>query len=86
LVGYFINDHYEDKFTKNAQKDLQDMKKIIKEMELQQAQKVMRGEDESIGVRVREVIPGTQLPDGSIQAPTVREKLILPSNGITIGE
>lgn len=86
LIGYFVNDHYENKFTKNTQKELQDMRKIIKEMELQQAQKVMRGEDESIGIRVREIIPGTQLPDGSVQAPTVREKLVLPSNGITIGE
>lgn len=86
LIGYFVNNHYEDKFTKNAQKEINDLNKIILEMEAQQAQRVLKGEDETIGLRVRQMIPGKKLPDGSVTAPTFREQLILPSEGVRIGE
>lgn len=86
LVGYLMNDHYKEKFTKNSQKEIDDLNKVILEIQAQQAQKVLKGEDESVGLRVRQIVPGQRLPDGSVTAPTIREKLILPGEGERFGE
>lgn len=86
LIGYLLNDHYKDKFTKNAQKEIDDLNKTIMEIQMQQAQKILNGEDETVGLRVKQIVPGQRLPDGSVTAPTIREKLILPAEGTRIGE
>jgi len=85
-IGYLINDHYEEKFGKIYQKEISDLKKTINEYQAAQAQRVLNSEDETIGLRVREVLPPVQNSDGSVSPATVRERLILPGAGARVGE
>lgn len=85
-IGYLINSHYKNKFTTAQQKELDDKLRTIQEMQAQQAQRAARGEDESIAVRIQEIVPGQTLPDGSVMAPTLKERLVLPGEGIRVGE
>ena len=86
LIGYLLNDHYKEKFTRSQQAEIDDLNRVIKEIQAQQAQKILNGEDETVGLRVKQIVPGQRLPDGSVTAPTIREKLILPGEGTRIGE
>lgn len=86
VIGYLLNDHYKAKFTRSSQAEIDDLNRVIKEVQAQQAQKVLNGEDETVGLRVKQIVPGQRLPDGSVTAPTIREKLILPGEGTRIGE
>lgn len=86
LIGYLLNTHYKDKFTESAQLEIDDLNRTIKEIQAQQAQKILNGEDETVSLRIKQIVPGQRLPDGSVTAPTVREKLILPGEGTRIGE
>lgn len=86
VIGYVLNDHYQDKFTRASQQDIEDLQRVIKEMQAQQAQKILNGEDERVSLRVTEIVPGKKMSDGSITAPTYRERLVLPGEGTRIGE
>lgn len=86
LIGYLLNDHYKEKFTRSQQSEIDDLNRVIREIQAQQAQKILNGEDETVGLRIKQIVPGQRLPDGSVTAPTIREKLILPGEGTRIGE
>lgn len=86
LIGYFVNSYYDNKFGSKYQGEIQDLTKSLQEFQAQMAQSAMKGEDTGIGLRVREIIPGKKHSDGSVSAPTVRETLVLPGEGLRIGE
>lgn len=86
MIGYFVNNHYDKKFGSAYQKEIEDLNRTIQEFEAAKAQSILNGEDEMIGLRVRQIIPAKKLPDGSVTAPGVRETLILPGAGTRIGE
>lgn len=86
LIGYFVNSYYDKKFGSAYQKEIEDLNRSLQEFQALQAQKVLNGEDENIGIRTRQIIPGKRLPDGSVTSPTVREMLILPGSGTRPGE
>jgi hypothetical protein len=86
LIGYFVNSYYDKKFGTQYQGEIEDKTRSLEEYQAQQAQKVMRGEDEIVSLRVQTIIPGKKLPDGSVTSPSVREVLVLPGSGTRPGE
>lgn len=86
LIGYLINSRYKDKYGRVYQEEIQDLKRSVKEMEIQQALKAANGEEDNYSLKIQEVVPGKRLPNGDVLAPTIREKLILPGEGVRIGE
>lgn len=88
VAGYFINRHYENKYSDNYKKEINDKNQVIREFEMMQAIKASKGneDDDDFSIRVREVIPGKRLPDGSIQSPSIRERLILPGYEYRVGD
>lgn len=86
LIGYLINSRYKNKYGAVYQEEIQDLKRSVKEMEVQQALKAANGEEDNYSLRIQEVVPGKRLPNGDVLAPTIREKLILPGEGVRIGE
>jgi hypothetical protein len=86
LVGYLINSRYKNKYGQVYQEEIQDLKRAVKEMEVQQALKAANGEEDNYSLKIQEVVPGKRLPNGDVLAPTIREKLILPGEGVRIGE
>ena len=86
LLGYFINQRYKSKYGSVYQEEIQDLRRSVKEMEVMQALKAANGEEDNYSLKVQEVVPGKRLPNGDILAPTIREKLILPGEGVRIGE
>ena len=86
LTGLLINSHYKSKYSHNYEKEIQDLRSSIKEMQLHQAMKAANSEDESYSIRVRQVVPGQKLPNGEILAPTIRERLVQPGESIRLGD
>lgn len=85
-IGYYINDHYKDKFTSQSKKELERYRNIINERQKVQALKAAKGDDFDFAVTVREVVPAQRLPNGEVRAPTVKERLILLEDSMFIGE
>lgn len=86
LIGYLINQRYKNKYGSVYQEEIQDLRRSVKEMEVMQALKAANGEDDNYSIRIQEVVPGKRLPNGDVLAPTIREKLVLPGEGVRIGE
>lgn len=86
LLGILLNMHYSSKFNNAYQHDISEMRRTIKEMELQQAMRSASGEDENYSLRIRKVIPGQKLPNGSVTAPTIVESLITPGETVRVGD
>ncbi len=86
LLGYMINQRYKDKYGGVYQEEIRDLRRSVKEMEVMQAQKAANGEEDQYSLRIQEIVPGKRLPNGDVLAPTIREKLILPGEGVRIGE
>jgi hypothetical protein len=86
LLGYFINQRYKSKYGTVYQEEIQDLRRSVKEMEVQQALKAASGEEDNYSIKIQEVVPGKRLPNGDVLAPTIRERLVLPGEGVRIGE
>lgn len=86
LLGYLINQRYKSKYGTVYQEEIQDLKRSVREMEVMQAQKAANGEEDNYSLKVQEIVPGKRLPNGDVLAPTIREKLILPGEGVRVGE
>lgn len=85
-VTYFINRHYEDKFSKAYQKRLDQAMETIKQFEQLQAIKAANGDEGPYSLRVREVVPAQKLPNGEISSPRIREYLVVPGADIRVGD
>lgn len=86
-IGWLINSRYKSKYGAVYQEEIRDLRRDISEMQIMQAQGAARGdEDESYSVKIQEVVPGKRLEDGSIIAPTLRDRLVLPGEGNMLGE
>lgn len=88
LIGYGLNSYYDSKFGNQYQRDLKDKDKMIQEMQYTSATKVINGEDETTdGVIILEqTVPAKRLPDGTVIMPTKRKKIVVPGEGMRIGE
>lgn len=86
LIGYFINQRYKSKYGTVYQEEIRDLRRAVKENEVMQAQKAANGEEDQYSIRIQEIVPGKRLPNGDVLAPTIREKLVLPGEGVRIGE
>lgn len=86
VIGYLVNSHYKDKYGSQYQEEIHDLRQSVKEMEVMQALKAANGEDDNYSIKIQEVVPGKRLPNGDVLAPTIREKLVLPGEGVRIGE
>lgn len=86
LIGWLINSHYRSKYSNVYEQEIQDLRKSQREMEIMQAQKASRGEDDMYSIKIQEVVPGKKLPDGSVLAPTIRDRLVVPTEGTRIGD
>ncbi len=87
LIGWLINSRYKDKYGQMYQEEIKDLRRDISEMQMMQAQKAARGEEDTTGsVKIQEFVPGKRLEDGSVMYPTLRDRLILPGEGNMVGE
>lgn len=86
LIGVLLNMHYSSKYDRVYRQDLAEMRRSVKEMELQQAMRSANGEDENFSLRVRKVVPGQKLPNGSVTAPTIVESLVTPGETVRVGD
>lgn len=85
-TGMLINNHYKEKYTGNAQQEISDLKMANKEFEISKAKKAAAGEDDSYEIRVKELVEGKKLDDGSILYPTFKVHYELPGQGARIGD
>lgn len=88
LVGYGLNSYYDNKFGNQYQKDLKDKDRMIQEFQFTEATKVINGEDgTNDGVIILEqTVPAKRMPDGTVIMPTKRKKLVVPGQGMRIGD
>lgn len=86
LVGVLLNMHYSSKYDKVYRQDIAELRRSNKEMQLQQAFRASTNEDESYSIRVRKVVPGQKLPNGSVTAPTIVETLVTPGETVRVGD
>jgi hypothetical protein len=86
LVGVLLNSHYSSKYGRVYQQDISDLRGNVKELQLQQAMRAAHGDDDDYALRIKTVVPGQRLPDGTITAPTLREKLVAPGENLRIGD
>lgn len=86
LIGWLINSHYRSKYSNVYEEEINDLRKSQREMEILMATKASKGEEDNFSIRIQEVVPGKKLPDGSVMAPTFREKLVVPTEGTRIGD
>lgn len=86
LAIYFLQERGRSIQKSAHDEEVYDLKNALKEVEIQQAQAAARGDDESYSIKVREVVPGYKDSKGNIIAPTIREKLILPGEGMRVGD
>lgn len=87
VSGLIINSHFKSKFGRAYQQEVGELKNTVREFQMLQAQQAAKGDANSgISLRVREVIPGKTLPNGSVTAPTVRERLVLPGENLRVGD
>lgn len=86
LIGILLNMHYSAKYDSVYKNDLTEMRRSIKEMELNNAMKAMNGDDESVALRIRHVVPAQKRSDGSVSAPTIVEELVVPGETVRVGD
>ena len=86
-IAWLVNQRYKSKYGEVYQEEIRDLRRDITEMNIMAAQKAARGEeDESYSIKIQEIVPGKRLEDGSILAPTLRDRLVIPGEGNTLGE
>lgn len=86
LFGYFINRRYRKKYGKEYQSEIKDLRRAVRELEALNAIRSSEEDEGTHSIKIREVVPGKRLQDGSIMAPTIRERLVLPGEGVRVGE
>lgn len=85
-VMYMVGSYYETKVSSSKNKEIDELRKIIKFQEQIQAQSSAKGDATGVySLRVQEVVPAQKLPDGSVMAPTIKETLVLPTNHFEVG-
>nr|BFD64910.1 hypothetical protein BdHM001_35910 [Bdellovibrio sp. HM001] len=85
LVSYTINSYYEDKFTKNAQKELQTLREQAAMYERILANKAANGEAGKYSELVQEYVKPEVLPDGSVRSGYIKESLRTPNQNLEVG-
>ena len=87
LLGWIINERYKSKYGAAYQEEIKDLRRDISEMQIMQAQKAAKGEEDTTGsIKIQEIVPGKRLEDGSVMYPTLRDRLVLPGEGDMVGE
>ena len=86
LAGHTINKYYDHKVGKKYTTVQSDLKDVIRRLQTVHAIQSEEGLDKGYGIRIRKVIPGKKLPDGSVRPPTFEEKLISPDAGLPVGD
>jgi len=86
LVTYAINKHYESKYTKSYNQKIDRLTESLKQFQELQANKAANGDEGPYSLRVREIVPAQVLSNGQVRAPTVSEKLIVPSADVRVGD
>lgn len=86
LIGVLLNSHYSDKYGRVYQDDLAKMRQNVKMMELQQGLRAAHNEDDEFAIRLKKVVPGQKLPNGSVTAPTIIESLVPPGDTVRLND
>jgi hypothetical protein len=86
LIGILLNSHYSAKYGKVYEDDLNRMRQNVKMMELQQGLRAAHNEDDEFAIRLKKVVPGQKLPNGSVSAPTVVESLVPPGDSVRLND
>lgn len=86
LLTYLINKHYEAKFNKAYTAIIDKQAERLRQFQELQANKAANGDEGPYSLRVREIVPAQVLSNGQVRAPTVSEKLVVPSADIRIGD
>jgi hypothetical protein len=87
LIGWLINSRYKSKYGAVYQEEIKDLRRDIQEMQIMQAQKAAKVEEDTTGsVKIQEYVPGKRLEDGSVLYPTLRDRLVIPGEGSGVGE
>lgn len=86
VLGILLNSHYSDKYSRAYQDDLSKMRQNIKMMELQQGLRAAHNEDDEFAIRLKKVVPGQKLPNGSVTAPTIIESLVPPGDTVRLND
>lgn len=85
LTGYLINSYYKNKYSDIKDQKIMELERTLKTIEEFQANKIAVGEEVDFSYVSTEVVPAQQSSDGSVTAPTLRKKLVLPSKDLMIG-
>jgi hypothetical protein len=86
LTGILLNSHYSEKYGRVYQDDLAKMRQNVKMMELQQGLRAAHNEDDEFAIRLKKVVPGQKLPNGSVSAPTIIESLVPPGDTVRLND
>jgi hypothetical protein len=86
LIGILLNSHYSDKYGRVYQDDLNRMRQNVKVMELSQGLRAAHNEDDEFAIRLKKVVPGQKLPNGSVTAPTIVESLVPPGDTVRLND
>lgn len=86
VAGYLLDSYYTNKVSDRYEQKLDIYKKQMQDVVVNQAINSSQGINDYGIVIKEEVVPGKQLPDGSIQLPTMRIKAELPGRDIVIGD
>jgi hypothetical protein len=86
LIGYLINRRYRKKYGREYQSEIKDLRRAVRELEALNAYRSSEQEEGTHSIKIQEIVPGKRLQDGSIMAPTIRERLVLPGEGVRVGE
>lgn len=86
LAVYLIQERGRNTQRNDYEEKYKDLQNALKEVEVMQAMKASQGDDESYSIKVRSVVQGYKDSKGAVIAPTIKEELILPGEGIRVGE
>ena len=86
VTGFALNNYYKIKNEKYYARELKVLRQTVDEFKMRDAISAANGDNKEFGLRVREIIPGQVLPNGQVSAPTIRERLVLPGEGVRVGE
>lgn len=86
LLEIGLHSAIKDSSEKKLKEEISDLKNALKERETLDALRASQGEDETFSIKVRERVPGYVNERGEAVAPTIREKLIMPGNGVMVGD
>lgn len=85
LVGHMLNSYYDEKVGRKYLNTIDRQEAQLKSFKMQQAFDAVNGIDRFSTIK-KEVIEGSENPDGSIDLPSLRIRVHAPGTGMPLGD